>query len=97
MFPSSASGGAEESILAFEPAETVKGSEDEGKAGRQAGRQGTCLYRGRWRFEGQSERAFVDHWASRREGREMSVIEFEKEKKKDEEEGGRSEEKGAEH
>lgn len=34
----------------------------------------------------EGERAFVDHWARPREGRVMSVTEFEREKRKNEEE-----------
>ena len=55
---------------------------------------------GRWRFEGQVRGRSSIILVSRREGREMSVIKFNKEKKKDveeEEEGQKREGIGAEH
>lgn len=55
---------------------------------------------GRWRFEGQVRGRSSIILVSRRDGREMSVIKFNKEKKKDveeEEEGQKREGIGAEH
>lgn len=84
-------GGGEHSVIQTSRNNTVKGRRRKGRwAGRGHAFGGEGILKGK-------ERVFVDHWTSWREGREMSVIEFEKGEKKDEEEGQKREERGAEH